>query len=95
VCQEYKIHNAEIICRDDCTVDDLIDEIEGNRKYINALYVYNKIDTISIEDCDELARRPNSVVISVSLKLNLDYLLEQIWDNLDLVRVYTKKVQNF
>lgn len=44
----YKIHNAEVLMRDDYTVDDLIDSIEGNRKYMRCLYVYNKIDTISM-----------------------------------------------
>jgi ribosome-interacting GTPase 1 len=29
------------------TVDDLIDVIEGNRKYIPALYILNKIDAVS------------------------------------------------
>lgn len=94
ILHEYKIHNAEIICREDCTVDDFIDEVEGNRKYLNAVFVYNKIDTITIEDVDELARRPKSMVISVNMGLNLDYLLEVIWETLDLVRVYTKKVRN-
>ena len=41
---------------------------------------------------DQLAREPNSVVISVNMGLNLDYLLEVIWEKLDIVRVYTKKV---
>lgn len=95
ILQEYKILNAEVIIREDCTVDDLIDTIEGNRKYVDTIFVYNKIDTISIEDIDELANRENSVVISVSFKLNLDYLLEVIWDKLDLVRVYTKKRGNY
>lgn len=31
VLSEYKIHNADINLREDCTVDDLIDVIEGNR----------------------------------------------------------------
>ena len=35
----YRIHNAEVLIREDCTVDDLIDVIEGNRKYIRCLYV--------------------------------------------------------
>lgn len=78
--------------REDITADDLIDTIEGNRKYVEALYVYNKIDTISMEDVDELARRPNSLVISVNMGIGLDYLLEKIWEKLELVRVYTKKV---
>ena len=37
-------------------VDDLIDTIEGNRKYTKCIYVYNKIDTISIEEITELVK---------------------------------------
>lgn len=49
ILSEYKIHNADVLVHDDSTVDDLIDVIEGNRKYVNCLYCYNKIDTISLE----------------------------------------------
>jgi len=42
ILQEYKLHNCEILFREDCTVDQLIDVIEGNRKYVRCLYVYNK-----------------------------------------------------
>jgi uncharacterized protein len=34
VCKEYKISCAEIILREDVTVDQLIDVIEANRAYI-------------------------------------------------------------
>jgi len=34
------------------------------------------------------------VVISCHQKLNFDYLLEKIWENLGLVRIYTKKKGN-
>ena len=47
---QYRIHNAEVIFRDDYGVDDFIDVVEGNRKYVKCLYVYNKIDTVCIED---------------------------------------------
>lgn len=50
--------------REDASVDQLIDVIEGNRKYVKCLYVYNKIDVISIEDVDRLAHMDNSVVIA-------------------------------
>ncbi|CAA0822420.1 Developmentally-regulated G-protein 2 [Striga hermonthica] len=90
ILHEYKIHNAEILFREDATVDDLIDVIEGNRKYIKCVYVYNKIDVIGIDDVDRLARQPNSIVISCNLKLNLDRLLARMWDEMGLVRVYTK-----
>jgi len=54
ILQEYKIHNAHSNFRGDYDVDDFIDVIEGNRKYVKCLYVYNKIDTISIEDVERL-----------------------------------------
>jgi small GTP-binding protein len=91
ILHEYKIHNAEVLFREDASVDEFIDMIEGNRKYVKCLYVYNKADTISIEDVDRLSKQQNSVVISCNLELNLDYLLERMWDALGLVRVYTKK----
>eukprot|EP01024_Parvocaulis_polyphysoides_P064092 TRINITY_DN7433_c0_g1_i4.p4 TRINITY_DN7433_c0_g1~~TRINITY_DN7433_c0_g1_i4.p4 ORF type:complete len:255 (-),score=53.61 TRINITY_DN7433_c0_g1_i4:766-1530(-) len=92
VLQEYKIHNADVLIRDDCTVDDLIDVIEGNRRYIKCLYVYNKVDVCSMEEVDEIARRNYSIPISCYQKLNIQGLLEKIWDMMALVRVYTKKV---
>jgi ribosome-interacting GTPase 1 len=56
ICKEYKINNAEILFRGDYNTDDFIDAIEGNRHYVKALYVYNKIDQITIEKVNELAR---------------------------------------
>jgi len=88
---EYKIHNADVLFRENATPDQFIDLIEGNRKYVKCLYVYNKADIASLEEVDALARKPHSVVISCNLKLGYDYLLEQIWEYLGLVRIYTKK----
>ena len=78
ICKEFKIHHCDIIARGNYDEDDLIDVISGNRKYIKALYVYNKIDLISLEDVDEIARRDDSIVISVKWNLNIDYLKERI-----------------
>mmetsp|Transcript_2779 Transcript_2779/g.8903 ORF Transcript_2779/g.8903 Transcript_2779/m.8903 type:complete len:408 (+) Transcript_2779:111-1334(+) len=91
VLQQYKIFNADVVVREDITVDDFIDVIDGNRKYCKCLYVYNKIDMLDLATVDELARRPYSVVISVNQKLNLDYFLERLWNEMEIVRVYTKK----
>lgn len=59
--------------------------------FLKMLQVYNKVDQISIEEVDRLARQSNSVVISCGMKLNLDYLLEQLWEYLALICLYTKK----
>uniref|UniRef100_A0A674DWL4 Developmentally regulated GTP binding protein 2 n=1 Tax=Salmo trutta TaxID=8032 RepID=A0A674DWL4_SALTR len=91
ILHEYKIFNAEVLFREDSTPDDFIDVIVGNRVYMPCLYVYNKVDQISIEEVDRLAHEPHSVVISCGMKLNLDYLLERLWEYLALICLYTKK----
>ncbi|XP_061032418.1 developmentally-regulated GTP-binding protein 2 isoform X3 [Eubalaena glacialis] len=91
ILHEYKIFNAEVLFREDCSPDEFIDVLMGNRVYMPCLYVYNKIDQISMEEVDRLARKPDSVVISCGMKLNLDYLLEMLWEYLALTCIYTKK----
>ncbi|CAJ0566932.1 unnamed protein product, partial [Mesorhabditis spiculigera] len=94
VLHEYKLFNADVVFREDATIDEFIDVLQGNRVYIPCLYVYNKVDCICIEEVDRLARLPHHVVISCEMNLNLDYLVDVIWDYLALVRVYTKKPGN-
>lgn len=50
-----------------------------------------QIDTVTMEDVDRLAREPHSIVITCNLKLNLDRLVDRMWEALQLTRVYTKK----
>ncbi|GAA6057591.1 hypothetical protein JCM3770_005401 [Rhodotorula araucariae] len=87
---EYRMANADIHIRCDPTLDEFIDVIEGGRVYIPVLYVLNKIDAISIEELDLLYRIPNSVPISAKDWLNIDELIETMWDKLALNRIYTK-----
>lgn len=49
--------NAEILFREDASVDQLIDMLEGNRKYVRCLYVYNKADAVTIEDLGVMRKR--------------------------------------
>ena len=87
------------------TVDDFIDVImKDHRKYIKwcvisqvtaaydeSLYVYNKIDSVSIEFLDKLAREPNTVVMSCELDLGIQDVVERCWEELKLMRIYTKR----
>lgn len=91
VLTSYRIFNADVVVREDITVDDFIDVIDGNRKYCKCLYVYNKVDMINLAEMDRLARLPMSVVISIRQKLGLDYLLDRLWNEMQICRVYTKK----
>lgn len=95
VLQEYRIFNADVVVRDDCSADDFIDVVEGNRKYVRCIFVYNKIDMLSLEEIDQIARRPHSVVISSGPMWNLQQLKERIWEELGIARVYTKRKGQF
>jgi ribosome-interacting GTPase 1 len=88
VLSEYRINNAQVsIHEPNATVDQFIDVVEGNRVYVPMVIVLNKVDSISIEELDLLYKIPNSVPISSKDWLNIDELLETMWEKLDLVRV--------
>ena len=53
--------------------------------------MYNKIDSISLEEVDRLARQPHTTVISSELALNLEVLKKRIWEKMGFNRIYTKK----
>ncbi|KAK2956195.1 putative GTP-binding protein 1 [Blattamonas nauphoetae] len=92
---DYKIFHCELLFHEDAAPEDLIDIIElhfrpSSRQYLRCMYVYNKIDITSMEELNELAHQEHTAVISCELKLNLDNFVRQLWNELGLVRVYTK-----
>merc|ERR1712130_291120 len=90
IMQEYRIFNADVLIREDCTVDEFIDVIEGNRKYLRCLYCINKIDLVSLKELDRSARLPDTIICSIKIGLNMDRLLDKVWEYLDFIRVFTK-----
>ncbi len=84
VLKENKIHNAEVIIREDITIDRLIDAVMGNRVYIPSITVVNKIDLYKPE-------LPEDVIpVSAERGINLDKLKEEIFRKLDFIRIYLK-----
>lgn len=90
VMREFRIMSADIICRCDATIDQLIDVIEGNRKYIPCIYVLNKIDQLTVEELDIIDQLPHHVPISAHHGWNLEELMENVWDYTQMIRIYTK-----
>ena len=76
----YHIFNADVLCRQDVTEDEFIDVVEANRIYIRCLFCVNKVDTVGLDEVDHLAHLPHFVVISCNERLNLDYLLDKVWE---------------
>ena len=61
----------------------------SDRRY--SLYVYNKIDAISLPHLDKLAREDHTAVMSCELDLGIMDVVDQAWNELSLQRIYTKR----
>ena len=59
VMSEYRISNADIAFREDVTVEELIDVIEGNRIYIPCIYVRTKSTRFRLKNSTCCIRFPN------------------------------------
>jgi len=90
VLKEYRINNAIFNIRCNANIDEIIDTIEGNRKYCPCVYVMNKIDQITIEELDIISEVPHYVPICAHHEWNLDGLVDTMWAYMDLLRIYTK-----
>ncbi|MBN1274692.1 GTP-binding protein [Candidatus Woesearchaeota archaeon] len=92
ILKEFRVNNADVVIRENITDDQLIDVLEGNKHYVPAITVVNKIDTAPPEMVRRVAKRVGAdVLISAEQRSHLDELKEVIFERLDLVRIYLKE----
>ncbi len=89
---EFHLANAEIIIKEDTTLERLIDAFMGNRAYLPYLLVVNKIDVGLPKNLNRFFP-PGSepVLISAEKGENLEKLKDEIWEKLGFIRLYLKK----
>src|SRR3972149_9701945 len=88
---EYRIHNANVVIRENISIDQLIDAILGSRKYIPAIVVINKIDLAdeyTLRECKE--KFPDALLISADKKTHIEELKEVLYQKLGFIRIYLK-----
>ncbi|MCW3139609.1 MAG: GTP-binding protein [Methanophagales archaeon] len=93
VLAEYRIHNAEVIIRErePITPEEFIDAVIGNRKYLDAITVINKIDLAEPSMLESIRKRyPDAVFISAEGNINLEALKERIYAALGFIQIYMK-----
>jgi len=88
ILNEYGIHNAAVVFRQDATVEQLIDVLAGNRKYNRSLVVLNKVDMVKEEYLKSL--NFEFLPISAEKNENIEMLRAKIFERLSLMKVYTK-----
>jgi small GTP-binding protein len=88
----YKIHHGNVIIREDISDDELIDIVAGNRRYIPAQVVLNKVDLVGEKYIEEVRKRigEDFIAISADQNLNIDKLKEAIYNRLGFIRIYLK-----
>lgn len=92
VLQEFKIINADVVIRDNITVDQFIDCIEDNKKYVPGLAVLNKVDTVSKEHRIKVMKQLRAdLAVSAETREGIEALKEAIFERLNLIRIYMKE----
>ncbi len=92
IMNEYKLNNATVNIYGDPDVDDLIDVLEGNRVYLHAVYVVNKMD-LANEDTEAQLQElmPEGFIpISAQNGVGIEELMAYLIDTMDLIRIYLK-----
>jgi len=91
IMDEYKIHNAMVLFRENVTIDQFIDVVAGNRSYVSSMIVVNKVDLAYPHILEENKRwYPGAVFISAHNSKNLDMLRDVLYDRLGFIRIYMK-----
>ncbi len=92
ILREFKINNGEIIIRSHLEIDDFIDCIEGNKKYLPAVICVTKADLASPNQVRKVMEEiPADVAISAEQGMNIERLKELVFAKLEFMRVYLKE----
>ncbi|MBW3581698.1 MAG: GTP-binding protein [Euryarchaeota archaeon] len=95
ICREFKVVNANIVIREDITIDQLIDKLAGNRVYTRGFIALTKSDLLPEEDLQENVKELSAqgfrvVPISAITGMNMDLLKDTAFEILDFIRVYLR-----
>lgn len=91
ILNEYGIHSADVLIRDDVNIDQFIDSLDTNCRYIPMLLVVNKIDLADAEYLQKLkSELPDAIYVAADQGYHMDLLREKIFQQLELIRIYLK-----
>ncbi|MBI2666216.1 50S ribosome-binding GTPase [Candidatus Woesearchaeota archaeon] len=92
VLREFKINNAEVLIRSRIDIDDFIDCIEGNKKYLPAVICVSKADMIEEVALKKVMQQVQAdLAVSAETGFHLEELKDKIFEKLDFIRIYMKE----
>jgi len=91
----YRITNADVYLPNDpnLTIDQIIDVVADNRRYIPSLIVANKMDLVNEEELIRLEKKISRKIVAISAEQEqgLDDLKEIIIEKVGLMRIFLRK----
>jgi len=95
ILKEFKLVNADVVIRSDVDIDQFIDCIEGNRKYVPSIVCVNKSDLLEEKQRRHIGESLlNPVFVSAEKGEGLAKLKDDIYNSLNFVRVFLKEVNH-
>lgn len=95
IARQFRINNADIVVRQDISVDDLVDHLSGNRVYIPAVAIVNKVDLVGPEGYKEVEEWLNDrdipcIPMVANKKMGVEEAKDFVYDHLDFMQVFLK-----
>lgn len=91
ILNEYGIHSADVLIREDVDMDQFIDSLDKSCCYIPMLLVVNKVDLADDEYLQKLKQEiPDAIYIAADRGYNIPLLKDKIFEKLKLIRIYLK-----
>ncbi len=91
ILNEYGFHSADVLIREDITIDRFIDSLHNSIVYIPLLVVVNKIDLVDETYLEKLVEKmDDALFIAADKGMMMEELKEEIYHRLKLIRIYLK-----
>ena len=95
IISQFKVNNANVVVRDDITPEDLVDHLAGNRVYIPAVALVNKVDLAGQDKYKEVAKWLKgegfpAIPLAAAKGWGIDQAKDFIFENLHFIRIYLK-----
>lgn len=93
VLSEYRMHNADVVIRENITIDRFIDALSKNRVYLPSIVALNKVDLVKeeyLKEATEQFRGDSYIPVSAYRGTNIEKLKKAIYKKLKFIKVYMK-----
>jgi len=90
IMKEFKLVNADVYIRENVSVEDIIETLQGRYVYIPSIVAVNKIDMNPSFDTSQVSQYGEVFRVSAKTGYGIEELKEGIFRSLNLIRIYLR-----